>query len=111
MTRNVGLLNSQTLKQVLSLGLLLFRECISFIFVNMRKGVDYLWWKSSSLIYFAHPNSHQVWPVLLPKYFKTHTRSSTPITNNELIWATMEVSSELLQSILFPESLDEFEDA
>ena len=62
-------------------------------------------WKSSSLlIYFADPNNHQVQSVL-PKYFKTHTLLSIPITNNDLVQDTIKVSPGLLQSFYFQNPL------
>ena len=62
-------------------------------------------WKSSSLlIHFADPNSHQVQSVL-PKYFKTHTLLSIPITTNDLVQDTMEVSLGLLQGFYFQNPL------
>ena len=62
------------------------------------------WKSSSSQINFEDPNNHQVQSVL-PKYFKTHTPLSIPITNNDHVQNTMEVSPGLLQSFYFQNPL------
>lgn len=62
------------------------------------------WKSSSSQINFEDPNNHQVQSVL-PKYFKTHTPPSIPITNNDHVQNTMEVLPGLLQSFYFQNPL------